>query len=516
MRFTWRCLLAIVIWGGAASAVAQDVPDLVKPDVSRERTADEATLAERATPPDLSRPPVGEDVEAVGQQDQTGTLMGYGRVWQGLQHLERIQFLSNIASLRNSEPLFPLRAPTQPLDLSVPRPVPLTRTDVDPLLGAPLSPLMSPGRNLELYLSDNYGMNFGVYYTLLYQTISNAVPDASHNLGTGRLDFNLVWNLWEDPEFGFADAMQNAHGLVGFLMRQGNQIGVPNDVSSRQSAGSIVGLDSLYTGDEGSAATLNLLYYQQGLLDDRLVISLGKLHPNQYIALNFWANDEARQFLAGPFDGILPLGTSHGGYQWGAAVQVIPDDRFFINAIVTDALGRPDSNWGTLDEGYVWTAAEVGTILPFDEEALGGPTVLSAIWSGTNLNHFSPTPEFRWANAFGLQWQGHLTEHLGYFAQGAVAQETMSPLAAQFSVGMSLEAPFGRRGDLVGGAFNWSQPSDADPTAVSEQSLMEFFYRVQITASCQLTPDLQIILDPGLRPDGDPVFVFGLRLTTDF
>ena len=494
-------------------AGAQDDPNYVKP--KNDPSSDQSDQSEKQ-----------DSGPVILQQDNSGTLEGYGGEWKGLRHLERIQFLSNISTLRNSPTLLPLDDSKVTLDFSTPRPFPLGRNQVDPLLGSPFSPVMSPIRNLEEYLNQSLGINFGIYYTLLYQNVSDAIPNSQRNIGTGRLDFNMVWNLWEYPASGQPGEGHDGHGLIGVLVRQGNQIGVPNDVNTDQAAGSTQGLNSLYTGQAGGAATLNLLYYQQGLMDDRLVLSVGKIHPNQYIGLNFWANDESRQFLAGPFDGIQVLGLSHGSYQYGVAGQFAINESLFVNAIVTDALGTPQTDFSTIDEGFVWAAAEIGWVLPFDTDALGGPTVLTAIWAGQNLDYITDIAGgntgkniYDWSNGFALQLQGHLTKNLGIWAQGGVAEQKMSATSAELSVGMGLERPFGRSGDLFGAAFNWSKPSaefDNSTMLVKEQSMFEIFYRIQLTGSCQLTPDIQVVVDPGLRSGSATPVILGLRLTTDF
>jgi carbohydrate-selective porin OprB len=118
-----------------------------------------------------------------------------------------------------------------------------------------------------------------------------------------------------------------------------------------------------------------------------------------------------------------------------------------------------------------------------------------------------------------LQYQGHLSSNLGIWAQGGVAEEHMSPIEAEFSCGIGLEDPLGRKGDLLGVAYNWSKPSgalDSPEFTVSEQSMFEIFYRIQLTGSCQLSPDIQVVVDPGDRSGSAIPVIFGLRLTTDF
>ncbi|MEC8817969.1 MAG: hypothetical protein VXX30_02685, partial [Planctomycetota bacterium] len=78
-------LVMATVLAGTRQARGQDDPNYVKP-----KNMDKADEAPKA--PD----------EVILQQDDSGTLEGYGGDWEGLRHLERIQFLSNITTLRNS------------------------------------------------------------------------------------------------------------------------------------------------------------------------------------------------------------------------------------------------------------------------------------------------------------------------------------------------------------------------------------------------------------------------------
>ena len=56
----------------------------------------------------------------------------------------------------------------------------------------------------------------------------------------------------------------------------------------------------------------------------------------------------------------------------------------------------------------------------------------------------------------------------------------------------------------------WSDPSPG--AGNRNETLVEFSYRVELTPSVTLTPDLQIVLDPTGNPKSDSIFVGGLRL----
>ena len=130
----------------------------------------------------------------------------------------------------------------------------------------------------------------------------------------------------------------------------------------------------------------------------------------------------------------------------------------------------------------------------------------------------------------------------------------MSTVDSSIALGIGIERPFGRRGDLFGIAYNWMRPSSdiGSPGTSSNllgapllnplpttfigtpwnetdvftnrngnsdyrsQSMIEAFYRIQLTESMQLSPDVQVVFNPGARTDVDTSVVFSLRLTTDF
>ena len=97
--------------------------------------------------------------------------------------------------------------------------------------------------------------------------------------------------------------------------------------------------------------------------------------------------------------------------------------------------------------------------------------------------------------------------------------ETRSRLgieSREFAHGRARQTTSSSKLTFVGLAYNsLFQPTPATPIS-RPQSLVEAFYRIQLTDSMQLTPDIQVVFDPSTRSDTDSVVVVGLRLTTDF
>ncbi len=78
------------------------------------------------------------------------------------------------------------------------------------------------------------------------------------------------------------------------------------------------------------------------------------------------------------------------------------------------------------------------------------------------------------------------------------------------SGGFGIEAPLGRDDDLLAFGVAWSKPS---APGTRDETILELLYRIQITHTLELTPDLQLILDPADNPGDDEVFIAGIRLT---
>ena len=426
------------------------------------------------------------------------------------------QYAADITLMTGIRPLFPLPEKTTDLNPWAPTPNPLNQSSPDALLGDPLEPLMRPIRNTEQWTQDNLGLTWNIYYTLLYQGATRTVTDPAtgsdygRNAGVGRLDLGFNWNIFDEPDVG--------HGQIGFLMRSGVVIGQPASYRMQTAIGSQpIGSDSLYWGNQTS---LCLLYWQQGFLDDRIAFTVGKIHPNQYIMLSRIANDESRQFIGGPFDGLNTLGGSLGNYAPGMALQVVPMDGLYINAVVLDAAGGPNLGFDTIGDGNWWAAAQLGVVPEFD---LANGQKLTGNWAvclaGTNYGIVPTANGFANGDAnglgFGVMIEQQITRDLECMVQYGLSDAKLSPTEQTLNMVVSCLRPFDRKNDMAGIGLSWVKPSSIPTDSPREEVFMEMFYRIQLTNSIQLTPDFQVLLQPR-NGSSSPVCVFGLRLRTQF
>ena len=386
--------------------------------------------------------------------------------------------------------------------------------ETDPLFGDPLAGILRPLREGEAWTKENHGLSWNIYYTLLYQHATRTVTDPStgspfgRDVGTGRLDLGFNWSAFETP---------GAHGEFGFLVRSGTVIGQDSTYRVGAAVGSMpVGPDALYWGDDTS---LCLAYWQQGFMNDDLVFTFGKVHPNQYIALSKIANDESRQFSSGTFDGLNTLGSGLGTYAPGLAFQATADS-FYFNAVVIDAAGGPNTGISSIGDGNWWAAIQLG-YSPLAKQK--DPDALRTNWAfmvaGTNYGLESSGPDLingdNTGYGFGFMFEQKIAPSVGLLLEYGASQSALSQIQQMVNIAIGIEGPFGRRGDSFGFGYSWSKPSSEFAPRRREVQFFETYYRIQITDTWQLTPDLQVCFQPATG-NPDPIVIFGLRLRTQF
>ena len=151
-------------------------------------------------------------------------------------------------------------------------------------------------------------MKFGATYTFLNQ-YATIVPDGTprHNQLSGRLDFTGAWKAYDH---------ESSAGSISLLVRSGTNIGISQQFNLSDSLGSGLYLNCLQGGGPQEPITLNVLYWRQDLFEKRLSFYVGKIHPNEYVTLSMFNNDERTQFLNGANDGNLAV-ASDGTYAGG-------------------------------------------------------------------------------------------------------------------------------------------------------------------------------------------------------
>lgn len=366
----------------------------------------------------------------------------------------------------------------------------LAKVPTDPLVDDDtLHRTLKPAERALDTLKGTDNISFSASYTLLNQYATATPAGARHNVGGGRFDLVGGWKLY--------DHETNA-GTLSVLVRSGTNIGVSEQYNLSNALGSALVLNCLQGGGKQDTISLNILYYRQDFWQKKVAFYVGKIHPNEYISLSLYNNDERSQFLNGENDGNLTI-PSDGTYAGGAALEYQMSKHVYVHAVTVDTEGSETSNLKTLVDKKYMNAIEFG----WKE---GSPTQQEhlfrfALWRDDTKSLGSGA-----GAGFGADYE--LKSGWVPFGRLGVATDTGNNIKRVFDAGIANIRPFGRRGDMFGFAVNITDPSH---TALHHESQFETFYRVRMTHSVEFGPDLEVDIHPTNAQKAYTTTLLGLR-----
>jgi porin len=250
------------------------------------------------------------------------------------------------------------------------------------------------------------------------------------------------------------------------------------------------------------------MYWEQGSCEDGLLFRVGEMDPaliwdgGRYVSSNY-------AFLSPAFSDTLPMALPGAGL--GVAGAVYPTQSTYIAAGIHDANGnRTTAGFDTFfGEGEYFTAVEFGLTPNYGEPHAGMYHV--TLWN-IDARQNAGRPSDRGV-ALTLEQQVGCDGSIVPFLRYAYAHRGLNGIRQNLSIGLGIEDVFGQNDDVVGVATSWEEPSNR---SLSEQYVVEAFYRFHITPHTHLTPDIQVVIDPANAPSRNAVTVFGLRLRTLF
>jgi porin len=371
----------------------------------------------------------------------------------------------------------------------------LSKVPADPILKTdPFEAIMAPFERLTLHINESARLKIGATYTFVSQ-YATATPDGvRHEQTSGRADFAAAWKAY--------DHESNA-GTIGLLVRSGTNIGISEQFNLSQSLGSGLTLNCLQGGGPQEPIMVNILYWRQDLFNERLSLYIGKIHPNEYISLSMFNNDERAQFLNGGSDGNLTF-ASDGTYAGGAAVELQATQHVYIHALVVDTEGSPQGDLKTLADRKYMESIEFGW--------LGGSP--GKQFRDYRMNFWrDDTATLGSGDGGGIGFEHELRNGWTPFGRLGFASNTGTAIKQVEELGLDQVKPFGRRGDMYGISFIHSEPSLG---AKHHESVMETFYRLRITKSVDLGPDLEISNHPTYASKAYTTPLLGMRMRIMF
>ena len=391
-------------------------------------------------------------------------------------------------SVRNSQP----DELKQELDADA---IALSKIPSDPLIQPdPVAPILRPVDWLVDYSIRSIRLKFGATYTFLTQYATSTPDGVRHDQTSGRLDFTGAWTVYDH---------EATAGSISLLIRSGTNIGISQQFNLSDRLGSGVYLNCLQGGGPQEPITVNILYWRQDFLNRRVSFYVGKIHPNEYVTLSMFNNDERTQFLNGTDDGNLAV-ASDGTYAGGGAVELQATRHVFVHSVAVDTEGSQQGNIETLVNRKYAEAIEVGW-------ASGAPGAKYRLYRAGMWR--DDTKDRGSGYGGGFEFDHELSNGWTPFGRFAFGTRTGTAIKDEYGIGLVQVHPFRRRGDMFGAVFNYTEPN---APAKHHESVFESFYRLRLTQSLELGPDIEVSIHPTYAARAYTTTLLGARMRIMF
>ena len=371
----------------------------------------------------------------------------------------------------------------------------LSRIPADPLIQPdPVAPMLRPIDKVVDLSIHSLHLKFGATYTFLNQYATTTPDRVRHDQPSGRLDFTGAWNVYDH---------ETTAGSISLLIRSGTNIGISQQFNLSDRLGSGLYLNCLQGGGPQEPITVNILYWRQDFLEKRLSFYVGKIHPNEYVTLSMFNNDERAQFLNGTNDGNDAV-ASDGTYAGGGAVEFQASQHVFVHAVAVDTEGAQQRNIETLVDRKYAEVIEAG----WTSGSLGGKYRLyrAGVWRDDTKGSGS-------GHGGGFEFDHELSDGWTPFGRFAFGTRTGTAIKDEYELGLAQVHPFGRRGDMFGASFAYSEPN---APAKHHESVFESFYRLRLTQSVALGPDVEVSIHPTYATRAYTTTLLGARMRITF
>ena len=286
-----------------------------------------------------------------------------------------------------------------------------------------------------------------------------------------------------------------------------NTIGSDTTAEFLQEMGVLSPLNGGDTGDSLTRSVFQQIAWEQWFLDDRLRFMLGKQTTRVTMNLNRYAVGDREDFFSPMIvnNPVVPY-TARIGLALFGEYQT---DDWYVSGMVRDADGFATYVDWSVHADELEYIGEFG-FTPDDLAGLG-----QGVYRLT-LNYTNPVGSGAARQPSGwdasLSFDQNVGDDYGLFFRYAYASEYFRAFRQNVALGAQIKHPLGFRDDRIGVAAWWGDPSGRSR---HDEYGLEAFWKLQVLRFLEVTPDLQLVIDPALSSDA-VALVGGLRLRVLF
>lgn len=358
---------------------------------------------------------------------------------------------------------------------------------------------LAPWKDFKKQMEEKYGTSISIVLDDHHQHILNG-PGARKGRNIFWWNLTIKQKVWEG-------------GKLIFKVRGSNQNEPPNGITPL--VGSKLNLD--WAAYETELAYIANLYLEQRLLDDKLLIAVGKLtfpsyfDENKVAGWDFFSHSLARNqsFI-------------HKYHTIGILARYDVSEKLYVQAGITDVQGiRSETGLNTAfhKEDYFLTMGEVG-FKTINKKGLEGNYRFNLWYDPQPLSrHDGGDPE-RDTIGFGLSFDQMLTKKLGAFFRYGLDDGRVRTFSNYWSLGGTYKGLLPERKDDVLGLGVGQGITHQDyrraNNATHTETILEIYYKMIIADWCSLTFNLQTLLNTGTQSGNDNAVIPGIRLKMVF
>ncbi len=300
---------------------------------------------------------------------------------------------------------------------------------------------------------------------------------------------------------------------------------------------------------EGCMFTLSEWFLQQVLFEGKVVLIAGKLFGARAFDRNVFANDEETQFMNVAFRNIPMIPSFLPYTTLGVGVVLNPTEWLSIISAVAESdnkaktIGfsegwhgkgnttvihewavkvKPFDKPGNQRVGFVWSSMDFPTVAPnepFKSTADMAIKMLGQKWANKVVNTLATFQNGKDNVMVYYNFDQYLyteaddpTQGIGMFGRFGWARQDVNAACHFYSIGMGGKGILPERdNDTFGIGYYFLDLSNQLPSMFHSEQGIEAYYNVQITPWLHISPDLQIIVDPGGSNQNDVAVVGGIR-----
>ena len=339
-------------------------------------------------------------------------------------------------------------------------------------------------------LREESGLSFGIQAIMLYQQAGDTLADREDNGASGIFRFSGSYKVFE---------RDNGHlGRIEWRVENRSGFGSLQSPSNLSGAIGMHSLNSGFAYSDNFDTDLSVINWTQGFID-RGGFAIGRLSFDVYLDA-FMFQTYSRAFITRSFVFNPTLPTTGVG-ALGLVAKGFVTDNILIGAQIYEANAvSGEFDIDTLKENEWLKAVEVAWTPAISRYKLD--RVQLTYWHKDARDLVGAGAGSGWAVSASHQ----VTEQFIPFVRfghstGDGGVTTKSALSTGFEY-----SPWKNHAWSLGAG--WAEPKQSE---LRDEYVFETSYRVQVTPSINLMPDLQYLIDPANNPELDSTWVAGLR-----